>query len=324
MLATLGVDIGKALFYVELKAADKLRNRKFPNNPKGFAELAVWLAKQRVTAVHACMEATGVYGEDLALYLYEQGHTVSVVNPAQIKFYGKSELSRNKDDKPDAALIRRYCEKQVPRAWAPPSAEARELQALSRHREGLLETRQQLTNRLDVAPSKTVAKSLRKLVKQVDTEIERITQQLDDHIGRHPELKEMRDRLLTIPGIGARTATQVLAEMGDLRQFSSARELAAYAGLTPRNNRSGTMRGVTRLSKTGNARLRKALFLPALTAKKYNPIIDRFCTRLAERGKTKMQVIGAAMRKLIHIIYGVLKSGRNFDPNHESLIAKPA
>jgi len=315
MLDTLGIDIGKALFYVELKAADK-----FPNNPKGFAELAVWLAKQRVTELHACMEATGIYGEDLALYLYERGYTVSVVNPAQIKFYGKSGLSRNKDDKPDAALIRRYCEKEAPRAWAPPSAEARELQALSRHREALLETRQQLTNRLDVAPTKTVAKSLRKLVKQVDTEIERIAQQLDDHIDHHPGLKEMRDRLVTIPGIGARTATQVLAEMGDLSQFSSARELAAYAGLTPRNNRSGKMRGVTRLSKTGNARLRKALFLPAMTAKKYNPIIDRFCTRLAERGKTKMQVIGAAMRKLIHIIYGVLKSGRNFDPNHESLL----
>src|SRR5882757_9703521 len=115
MLPTLGIDLGKQFFHVELKVQQKLRHRRFQNNPQGFAELAAWLAKQQAPVVHACMEATGVYGAALALYLYEQGHTVSVVNPAQIKFFGQSELSRNKDDQPDAALIRRFCEKQQPR-----------------------------------------------------------------------------------------------------------------------------------------------------------------------------------------------------------------
>jgi transposase len=125
--------------------------------------------------------------------------------------------------------------------------------------------------------------------------------------------------LESIPGIGKRTATKLLAEIEDISQYKSARQVAAYAGLTPKNNRSGTKRAPTRLSKTGNARVRKALFLPAMVAKQHNPVVRSFCQRLARHGKNKMQLVGAAMRKLIHIAYGVLKSGKVFDPNHELL-----
>jgi transposase len=320
MLPTLGADMAKARFPVELLVNEKFRRRTFDNNPKGFAELDAWLIKQKAPVVHACMEATGIYSEDLALHLYEKGHTVSVVNPAKIKYFGQSELLRNKDDQPDAALIRRFCEKMQPRSWDPPRPEMRELRSLSRHLESLQETRQQLLNQVEAARSKSVDKSLRTVVKQLAAEIKRISKLIEDHIDRYPDIKAMRDRLVSIPGIAQRSATKALAEIEDIHRFSSARELAAYAGLTPRNDRSGTKHGKTRLSKTGSARLRKALFMPALTAKKYNPIIDRFCTRLARNGLSKMAVIGAAMRKLIHMIFGVLKSGKNFDPNHEQFI----
>ena len=120
MLPTLGIDISKDSFHVELSVNDKLRHRQFSNRPVGFAELSAWLAKQKVPGVHACLEATGSYSEALALYLHEQGHTVSVVNPLRIKAFGQSELMRNKDDRPDASLIRRFCEKQRPAAWTPP------------------------------------------------------------------------------------------------------------------------------------------------------------------------------------------------------------
>lgn len=131
MLPTLGIDISKENFHVELSLNEKLRHRKFANRQEGFVELCAWLAKHKVAQVHACLEATGPYSEQLALYLYQQGHTVSVVNPAQIKAFGQSELLRNKDDRPDAGLIRRFCEKQRPNAWAPPPPHLRELQALS-------------------------------------------------------------------------------------------------------------------------------------------------------------------------------------------------
>ena len=319
MLPTLGIDISKDSFHVELSVNDKLRHRRFTNRKEGFAELSAWLTKHKATAVHACLEATGPYSEALALYLHEQGQTVSVVNPAQIKAFGQSELLRNKDDRPDAGLIRRFCEKQQPAAWTPPPAHFRELQALSRHLENLLETRQQQRNRLETTTAKAVVKSLRKLVTQLDAEIKRTERQLNDHVDRHPDLKQQCQLLESIPGIGQPTAIKLLAEIEALGQYKSARQVAAYAGLTPRNIRSGTMRGQTRLSKTGNARVRKALFLPALVAKRYNPVVRNFCQRLAGYGKNKMQLVGAAMRKLIHIAFGVLKSGKVFDPEHERL-----
>jgi transposase len=317
MLPTLGIDISKDSFHVELSLNNKLRHRRFANRQEGFAELAAWLHKHKAPVVHACLEATGPYSEALALYLHEQGHTVSVINPAQIKAFGQSELLRNKDDRPDAGLIRRFCEKQQPAAWTPPPAHLRELQALTRHRENLLETRQQQVNRLEVSNTKEVVKSLRKLLTHLDAEIKRTEQQINDHIDRHPDLRQQCQLLESIPGIGKRTATRLLAEIEDISQYKSARQVAAYAGLTPRNNRSGTRRGATRLSKTGNARVRKALFLPAMVAKRHNPVVRSFCQRLAQHGKTKMQLVGAAMRKLVHIAFGVLKSGKVFDPEHE-------
>ena len=319
MLPTLGIDISKDSFHVELSINNKLRHRRFANRQEGFAELGAWLAKHKATVVQACLEATGPYSEALALYLHQQGHTVSVVNPARIKAFGQSELLRNKDDRPDAGLIRRFCEKQQPAAWTPAPPHLRELQALTRHLENLLETRQQQLNRLEVTNTKEVAKSLRKLVTHLEAEIQRTERQINDHVDRHPDLKQQCQLLESIPGIGKRTATRLLAEIEDISQYKSARQVAAYAGLTPRNNRSGTMRGQTRLSKTGNARVRKALFMPALVAKQHNPVVRSFCQRLAHHGKNKMQLVGAAMRKLIHIAFGVLKSGKVFDPEHELL-----
>ncbi len=320
MLPTLGIDISKDSFHLELSINEKLRHRKFANRKEGFGELRAWLAKHKATQVHACLEATGPYSEALALYLHQQGHTVSVVNPVRIKAFGQSELRRNKDDRPDAGLIRRFCEKQRPAPWTPPPVHLRELQALTRHLENLIETRQQQINRLDATNTKNVAKSLRKLVAHLDAEIKRTEQQIDDQVDRHPDLKQQSKLLESIPGVGKRTAAKLLAEITDISQYKSARQVAAYAGLTPRNNRSGTIRGKTRLSKTGNARVRKALFFPAIVAKRHNPIVRTFCQRLARNGKNKMQVIGAAMRKLIHIVFGVLKSGKYFDPSHELLL----
>src|SRR5688572_15105501 len=190
MLPTLGIDVSKDSFHVELSINNKRRHRRFANRKAGFAELCVWLAKHKAGPVHACLEATGPYSEALALYLHEQGHTVSVVNPAQIKAFGQSELLRNKDDRPDAGLIRRYCEKQRPPAWIPSPMQVRELQALTRHLENLHETRQQQLNRLESTKAKGVVKSLRKLVAYLEAEIERTEKQIADHIDKHPDLKQ--------------------------------------------------------------------------------------------------------------------------------------
>ena len=325
-IAILGIDIAKKKFEAALIRERKTRDKSFNNNEEGFTKLAAWLQKQAVERVHACMEATGTYGEELAIFLSSQGHKVSIVNPACIKAYGESKLTRNKTDKSDAPLIARYCESEKPEGWIAPAAEARRLQAMVRHLEALGEMRQQEINRLSSGiREEMVIASLKAHIEYLDGEIEKINSQIKDHINSHPGLKKNKELLVTIPGIGEDTAIKLMAEIPDVKRYSSARQLAAHAGVTPRHHESGTsVKRASVISKIGNARIRKALYFPAMAAKRFNPIISAFCKRLQQRGKTKMAIIGAAMRKLLHQVFGVLKSGKAFDPHYGARIQELA
>lgn len=312
----LGIDISKLKFDVCLiRDAGKLRHKVFPNTAAGYAQLSAWLEKHQAGITHACLEATGTYSEALATYLHEAGHTVSVVNPAQIKAYAQSRLSRAKTDKADATLIAQFCSERRPPAWAPLRREVRELQALVRRLDSLVEMRQMEANRLEVAATAAVKESLAEHLAYLDEEIARTEGLIRSSIDTHPGLRAQRDLLVSIPGIGETTAAKLLGEIMDVKLYAGARQLAAYSGLAPRLHESGSsVRRKARLSKAGAPRLRKALYFPAVVAIRHNPYIKDLSERLKARGKCPMQVIGAAMRKLIHIAYGVLKSGRPFDP----------
>lgn len=318
-LFPLGIDISKAKFDVAvILETGKLRHKVFPNTAAGYKLLSDWLSKHQVERAHACMEATGTYSEALALYLHAAGHTVSVVNPAVVKAFAQSEMSRTKTDKTDATLIARYCLKHQPPAWSPPPPEISQLQALLRRLDALIEMRQQESNRLDAGISAgPVKESVSDHIAFLDEQIARTQSLIKEHVDNHPSLKQQRDLLSSIPGIGELTAAKLLSEIVDISQYSSARQVAAFAGLVPRHHQSGTsVRGRPRLCKVGTARLRKALYFPAIVATHHNPVIKSLSERLRERGKCPMQIIGAAMRKLIHIAYGVLKSGKPFDPHY--------
>jgi transposase len=313
----LGIDLAKLKFNVCLiNLKGKLTHKVFPNNATGFGQLSDWLSTQGVERVHACMEATGTYGEALSLSLHEAGHTVSVVNPAAIKAFAGSRLSRTKTDRVDAELIARFCLAQEPARWTPLPAEVRELQALVRRMESLIEMRGMEQNRLS---SGIVVDSVRESVEEhltyLDEQIKRCEELIRKHIKGHPTLKRQSELLDSIPGIADTTAALLLSEITDITQYSSARQVAAYAGLVPRERQSGTsVRGRTRLSKIGNARLRRALYFPAITAIRCSPFFQTWAEGLLKRGKSKMSVICAVMRKLVHVAYGVLKSGKEFDP----------
>ncbi len=316
-LSTLGIDIAKLKFNVCLiNPSGKLRHKVFPNTSTGFAQLREWLAKQGIEQLHACLEATGTYGESLALFLYQAGHTVSVVNPAAIKAFAGSRLSRTKTDRVDAELIARFCLAQAPPAWTPLPQEVRELQALVRRLEALVEMRVAEENRLEAGIMvEAVTASVEELITHLSAQIKHTEKLIREHIKDHPKLKEQSELLDSIPGIAQTTAAAILAEITDITQYRSARQVAAYAGLVPRERQSGSsVRGRTRLSKIGNARLRKALYFPAITALRCSPFFQAWAKGLQERGKCKMSIIGAAMRKLIHLAYGVLKTGKPFDP----------
>lgn len=321
-----GIDVAKETLDISLSDGMHLKHSQFKNTQSGHEQLERWLRKQSATKAHVCLEATGQYGDGVAEYLYKQGFPVSVVNPARIKHYGNSKLRRNKTDKADAELIAEYCLREKPAVWTPPARSFKDLQALVRHLDDLQVNRQQEANRLNSGVrTEIVIESLRALLAFLDEQIKQTKKAIQDHINQHEDLKRMQVLLVSIPGIGKLTASKLLGEIRNVLDFNNARQLAAYAGLTPRNFLSGTsVHKKSRLSKTGNAHVRHILYLPAVVAKRCNPIIHTFCERLLLSGLNKMEVIGAAMRKLLHLVFGILKSGRPFDPNYLSESQAPS
>lgn len=315
----LGIDVAKASLSVELLLAKRTLRKQFANTDDGITALLRWLAHHSPQQlVHAALEATGSYGDDVALALHTAGHTVSIINPAKIASYGEAQGARNKTDRADAALIARYCQKEQPSAWTPPPEEVRTLRALVRHRKALMEMRQQEANRLSEGSPPTVLRSaLQAHIAFLDGQLAELEQQIDEHIDEQGELKRQRDLIVSIKGLGKRAASDLLGELGDVRNFASDRELVAYAGLNPREFRSGSsVHKHTRLAKGGNAAVRAILYMPALSAIQHNPLVKALRERLVERGKAKMAAVGAAMRKLLQLIYGVVKHNRAFDPNY--------
>jgi transposase len=313
----LGIDIAKLKFNVCLiNIEGKLRHKLFSNTAAGFEQLSEWLSKQRVERLHVCLEATGTYGDAIALFLHQARHRVSVVNPAAVKAFAGSRLSRTKTDRVDAELIARFCLAQAPPAWSPLPPEVRELQALVRRLEALIEMRVAEANRLSSGLTVDVVReSVQAHLTYLKQEIKRTEELIRTHINNHPTLKQQSQLLDSIPGIAATTAALLLSEITDIKQYRSARQVTAYAGLVPRERQSGSsLRGRTRLSKIGNARLRRALYFPAITALRCSEFFQAWAKGLQERGKSKMSVICAVMRKLVHLAYGVLKHGKEFDP----------
>jgi len=309
----LGIDIAKRTIDVALIFETKVLTRQFNNSPKGFRLLNAWLRSLHLEQVHACLEATGSYGDAIAQFLHEAGHVVSVVNPFRIKGYAAAKLQRNKTDKADARLIADFCLTQNPGQWFPPPPQFLELQSLTRRIEMLEEMLQMEKNRLDVAPTKT-RPSIKRIIKTFEKEIENLRSNIKEHINQHPDLKEQSELLQTIPGIGEKTAHLLLSEIV-FSHYDSARQIAAYAGVNPKKQNSGTSLNQTHLSKQGNGRVRKALYFPAITATRYNNVVKQFASRLEKNGKTPMQVVCASMRKLLHIAFGVLKHKSPFNPN---------
>jgi transposase len=316
---TLGIDISKAFFDVALFQDDQYQLGHFSNDLSGFKKLRKWLHKRKALGCHVCIEATGRYGHELAMFLHETGYRVSVVNPARIKAYADSQLKRNKTDAEDAKVIAHFCATQAPGLWTPPTREVQELQALVRRLDSLKSMRTQENNRRQAGlESEAVLANIAVHLAFLDEQIKTLEQQIKDHIDKHPDLKRQRDLLITIKGISDTTAAKFLAEIPDIDQFDSAAQLAAYAGVTPRRKSSGTsVRGKGHLSKMGNTRLRAAVYMPAVTAMRWNPAVRPLVERLQKRGKLPKVILGAVMRKLIHLAFGVLKSGKPFDPHYE-------
>lgn len=314
-MVTMGIDISKLKFDATILLDTKKEKHKiFSNDPKGFKEIVNWLQSLGIKELHVCLEATGSYGEKLSFFLHRQGFKVSVVNPTRIKAYARSEGVRAKTDKVDSGVIARFCKAQSPSPWTPPSLEEQQLKDLYRCLQSLIEDKTKFSNRLENLDQEKGSYEIWKgLLAFIEEKIKVVEDKIKVLLKDNEILDKQVKLLKTIPGVSQRTAVAILAELPNVQIFENARGTAAFAGLTPAVRQSGTsVKGKGTLSKIGNAHLRKALFMPTLVAKKYNPVVKEFCQRLAEKGKAKMVIVAAGMRKLLHIIFGVLKNKKPF------------
>lgn len=313
-MSYLGLDVSKAKVDCALLLNNKVKSKVVQNTPEGFSVLTQWLLKHGADRVHACCEATGTYSDAIALFLHEQGHVVSVVNPAQIAAYAQSQLSRAKTDALDARLIVRYCERERPAAWAPPPAEERLLLALLRDLQDLQAMQQAEANRLDSAHP-GVRERIERHLEFLAHEIEQLRKKIEQHIDHHDQLRGRRDLLDSVPGLGEHTIPWLIAYLGDGQRFDGAKRAVAFFGLCPKPRQSGSsVRGKARIAKTGHADLRHALYMPAMVAYSRCAAFVPFVQRLKAAGKPPKVIIVALMRKLVAIAQAILKSGKPFDP----------
>ena len=199
-----------------------------------------------------------------------------------------------------------------------------ELRALVRHLDDLIGIQVQEKQRLESVASETVRQHLEDHLEYLHRQIDRVIDQLNEHIDQNPDLRQKRDLLKTIPGISDRTGSRWLAEIRDITAFETVGQLVAYVGLNPKHRQSGKYKGHVKISKMGNATLRAALFMPARSAKRHNPLVQNLVQRMTAEGHCANAITVAVMRKLLHYVYGILKSGQPFDPKYLDMKAIPA
>ena len=313
----LGMDVAKAKLDCCLlldEASGKRKTKVVKNTQSGIVDLLAWVAKQNVSpeALHIVMEATGIYHEQAAMALADAGVMVSIINPAQVKDFGRGLAVRTKTDGVDSVVLARYGALLKPKAWVPPPQEARVLQALLVRREAIAQDLQRERNRQEKAGAtdtpalihKSLEDSIGFLVKQ----LAQLQKDIDAHIDKHSNLQKDRALLQSIPAIGPQVGSNILSVMHN-HDFGSAEQLAAYLGLVPVERQSGSsVLGRARMSKAGPARIRAVLYMAAVVGTRYNPHVKAVYERLLARGKSKMSSLGAAMRKLVHLCFGVLKT----------------
>lgn len=313
----LGIDISKRTFDAALlPAPGRTRRASFANTEAGFGQLLDWLGTHRGdpgAPLHACMEATGNYGLDLAAFLHGAGVRVSVVNPARIKAFGQSELIRNKTDRLDAALIARFCRAMAPSAWVPPTPRLRELRELARRCEALKAARVQEINRQKSGfASAAVARSLAEHIAWLDRELEAVMERVRALVAEEPTLARDFALVRSVPGLGEVTATVILTELPNIAEFTP-KALAAFAGLSPQEHSSGTsVRKPGRISRAGSERLRSALYMCSLSARRRNSFLTDFVRRMQAAGKPPKVILVALARKLLVYAGAVVRTGRPF------------
>ncbi|MGI9570963.1 MAG: IS110 family transposase [Desulfobulbia bacterium] len=311
-----GIDISKDVFDV----VDHLEHHhQFKNDASGFKEFGKILVENS----HCVMEVTGCYYQGLANWLYSRSINVSVVNPLSVKRFIQMRLKTSKTDKADAGMIRLYGEAENPELWHPPSEyiiEANELHGLITL---LLRQRTALKNKQHALKAKGISKSkvvtsVRRQIRNLDQEVSTLELKLEEVVKAHQA--DLITRLCSIPGIGKRTAIYLIVLTQGFEKFETSRQLISYFGLDPTIHESGSsVRGKSRISKTGNNLIRNLLFMCSFTACEHNKSCREIYQRITAKGKSKKLALIAVANKLLKQSLAIAKSGLYYDENFRSV-----
>lgn len=318
MAGFLGIDVAKATLDVSLKLHQTSHYAQFSNDAEGHTCLLQWVHMHTDSPPHVALEATGGYGLPVASFLHQHHFPVSILEPRQLKGFAISIKQRNKTDKQDAQLLALFCSMHHPTLWEPTDQTLQHLRERTRYLHCLKDDRQRLLNRRDAFSTDTpVQQSLTRRIQQLDTEIQSIQHNIQQLFEDHQLLMQQQELLTSIKGIAQHTASILIAEIGNIHAFDSARQLAAYAGITPISFQSGSsVKRPDRISKQGNSHLRHALYFPAMTAMRWNPHCQALAQRMREKGKPGKVILIAVAHKLLRIAYGVLRSQQPYDPHY--------
>ena len=328
--AVVGVDVSAKWMDVSRAREAVVDTAQFTNDALGHRQLTKWLTKGGCKA-RVVLEATGLYSFDLALALHAHKRVaVMVANPRAVKQFRDACLQRARTDATSADILRQFAQRMEFRPWSPPPSSAIELRALSRRLATMVVLQTEERQRLHAAratkqtPMAVIA-DFREHLRQLTRHVKQLTATARALIAATPEIEGALQHLISIKGIGVTSAIYLLGELTTIAPGLDVRQWVAYAGLDPRPIRSGTsVHPPVHISKMGNVYLRRALYMPALVAKRWNPVVRAYAQKLETKGKPKLVVIVAVMRKLLHAIYGMLKNNADFCPEKFYLVPKAA
>lgn len=293
---------------------DRFLTAQFDNHSGGFRRLRTWLKAHAAGALRVAVESTSTYAEALVEWLHAQSHTVFLLNPERVAHYARACGRRNKTDPADAITIAAFIAHHDATPWHPVPPEQKDLRSLTRARAQVVATVKVLTVQLQTTAGPARA-HLQGLLQATRRTLAAIDREIAAHLKQHRALGEGARRLMTMEGVGLVTAAIAVAELPPITRETDVRAIAAWTGVTPRRCQSGPREWTTRLSRKGNAYLREALFMPALVARRHNPLLRDFAQRLQDRGKTNGEILGALSHKMLRILVGLLRTNTDFDPN---------
>ena len=326
----LGVDVSKETLAVCLCRLTVSLVKEFEvpfevsNDRKGYKKLIHWLAKEKVSKsdLWIVMESTGVYHEMLVYYLYEVGFKVSVMQSGRVKRYAQSLDQRSKTDALDSRMLAMLgCERSLP-LWTPPDPILKELKSLSRERCFLLKERQIERNRLHASEqaainNKRELRRFKQRLKLIAQQLKEIEIEMALLIDKSSDLQQRIKHLESIPGISFVSAATVVGETLGFTGFSNAKQLTSYAGFDVVLKESGAYKGKTKISKKGNKNIRRALYMPAMTAARCNPTLKTFYDRVKPTKAKPMIALVAVERKLLVLMYSLWKNEMDYDIEYE-------